>query len=439
MNQQTPPPPHHHALSLNVANIDPSALHIVKTLQRKGYTTYLVGGCVRDLLLNKKPKDFDIVTLARPKDVRQAIGNAFIIGKRFQLVLVKRGEHQYEVSTFRRDARAEESQEDAQDEKQPASDNVFGSPEEDARRRDFTINALFYDPSNGELIDYADGLPDLKLGVVRMIGDPNVRLLEDPIRIMRGIRLAHMIRFSLDAELREAMQTHAGSLAGTALPRRREEILKFLRLDNPALAFLTSLDLGVLDFLSPRIAGMMRDTSRSENFLQYLFSFHDKKLETPTELFTALVMAYFLSSTRGEIAESLRSHDILENEDLIALMRDELGMFKSEQMTVAKAVHLMTLYPRRKDFENRGERRKRALVTSPAFPLALKIAEREHWLSPHNLQFWQEAFVEAGGDLDNPAALAVSSGRSDSRRSGERRRRPRNRRPRQATSKPHQN
>jgi poly(A) polymerase len=386
-------------LSLSLADIDPHALHIVKSLQRRGFTTYLVGGCVRDLLLGKNPKDFDIATLARPRDVRQAVGNAFIIGKRFQLVLVKRGDQQYEVSTFRRDARPDETSDEL-----PAGDNLFGSPEEDAKRRDFTINALFYDPyrENGELIDFADGLRDLRAGVVRMIGDPNLRLIEDPIRIMRGIRLAHMIRFTLDAELREGMQKHAGSLPGTALPRRREEILKYLRLENPALPFLTSLDLGVLDFVSPRIAEALRDTARSEMFLKYLFTFHDKKLESPMELFAGLIMAYFMSSTRGECPQDSKSLNILENEDIVKLMRDELGMFKSEQLTVAKAIQMMALIARRKDFENRGEKRRRAVVTNPAFPLAFKISEREHWLTPNDMQFWQTAFLTSGGDFSRP-------------------------------------
>ena len=228
--------------------IDPDAFQIVRILQNRGFTTYLVGGCVRDIILGKHPKDFDIATNARPQEVKRAVSNAFIIGRRFRLVLVKRGDMQYEVSTFRRDPRPDENLEEL-----PGGDNLFGSPEEDARRRDFTINCLFYDPIACRLIDYAEGLPDLEAGVVRMIGDPNVRLNEDPIRILRGIRLAHMIRFSLDSDLRLAMQKHSENLLNTALPRRREEILKFLRLDNPALPFLTSMDLGVLDLSFQRL------------------------------------------------------------------------------------------------------------------------------------------------------------------------------------------
>lgn len=376
------------SFSLNQLGISPEALYIVKALQRKGFTTYLVGGCVRDLLLDKHPKDFDIATNALPKDVRKLISNAFIIGKRFQLVLVKRGDDQYEVSTFRRDPKPDEI--NAED--RAFGDNIFGTPQEDARRRDFTINALFYDPVEHELIDYADGLRDLESGVVRMIGDPNVRLNEDPIRIMRGIRLAHMIRFSLDSDLRTAIEKHAVNLATTALPRRREEILKYLRLENPALPFLTSLDLGALQHISPSIAEALRNTSRSGILLNYLFSFHDKKLETPSELFAGFMMAYFLTEHQGEFPDQVRTNDILESERYVRLMRDELGMFKHEQTNVAKALHLMTLFRKKSDFQNRGERRRAALIANEAFPLALKLAEREHWLSASDLHFWQTEY-----------------------------------------------
>ncbi len=381
---------------LDESKIDPDALEIVRILQNKGHTTFLVGGCVRDVLLGKHPKDYDIATLALPQDVKRLIRNAFIIGRRFRLVLVKRGDRQFEVATFRRDAGPEDKTEEM-----PAGDNLFGTPEDDAKRRDFTINALFYDPGTGDLIDFAGGLHDLKAGVIKMIGDANVRLIEDPIRIMRGIRLAHMIRFALDPYLRSMMQKHAASLTQTVLPRRREEILKYLRLDNPALPFLTSLDLGVLDYVSPTLAELMRDTSRSETFLSYLFAFHDKHLETPAELFAGLVSAYVLSLHHGTLPENLRTHDILDNEKIVKLMRDELGMFKSEQTTVARALHLMTLLNRRGEYEKRGDRRRRSLIANEAFDLALKISEREHWLSANELQYWRKEhtrFIQMGGD-----------------------------------------
>jgi len=406
-----------HSITFDRDLIAHDAYHIVRILQKRDFTTYLVGGCVRDILLGKKPKDFDIATNAHPKDVKRAIANAFIIGRRFRLVLVKRGDDQYEVSTFRRDPKPEELAEEM-----PLGDNLFGTPQEDARRRDFTINGLFYDPIENKLIDYADGLADLRIGVVRMIGDPNVRLLEDPIRILRAIRLAHMIRFSLEPSLRLAIQTHAESLLKSALPRRREELLKFLRLDNPALPFLTSLDLGVLDYVSPTLVATLRDTAKNELFLKSLFQFHDHNLETPTELFAGLILAFYLSENNGELHPDFRANEILEDAKYIKLMRDELGLFKSEQEDITKALQLVALLKKRQDFEKRGERRRITIVRSPSFDLALKLCQREHWLSPTDYAFWRE-------EAERLERLSPAPPRDD-RKKRRRRRRPfdRNRR-----------
>src|SRR5690606_1012404 len=130
------------------------------------------------------------------EEVRRTIFKSFVIGKRSRLVLVRRDDQQFEVATFRREVREEEATDEM-----PAGDNVFGSPEEDAKRRDFTINALFYDPVKDQLIDYAEGIPDLQNHVLRMIGDPTTRLLEDPIRILRALRFAHKLGFSIERNL----------------------------------------------------------------------------------------------------------------------------------------------------------------------------------------------------------------------------------------------
>ena len=167
--------------TLHASWIDPDAKEIVRLLQREGFTTYLVGGCVRDLLVGIHPKDFDIATSAEPNQIKRKIRGAYVIGRRFRLVLVKRGLQQYEVATFRRsmseediEALAATTEEDPEQTPSPAvsGDNYFGTPEQDALRRDFTINALFYDPVKNELIDYANGLADIERRLLRMNVDP---------------------------------------------------------------------------------------------------------------------------------------------------------------------------------------------------------------------------------------------------------------------------
>ena len=317
--------------------IDPHAIGIVRALQKRGFPTYLVGGCVRDLLLNIQPKDFDIATNARPDQVKNTIHRAYVIGKRFRLVLVRRDETQFEVATFRRDVREDEIREDL-----PDGDNIFGTQEEDAQRRDFTINALFYDPDANQVIDFAEGLPDLENRWVRMIGDPLKRLAEDPIRILRALRLKHMIGFTLDPALRSAMQVMAGSLATAVLPRRREEILKLLRLSAPDAAFIEALDLGILDHLSPTMADVLRGPG-GEDFLSYLrqIGSNEKSGLTPAELFGLLAHAYARSVLQPDaLAGGTHNREIFENETFQNWMRDELGMFKFEQTLTTKALHL---------------------------------------------------------------------------------------------------
>lgn len=401
--------------------IDPHAIGIVRALQKNGFTTYLVGGCVRDLLLGIHPKDFDIATTAKPDEVKRIIHRAYVIGKRFRLVLVRRDETHFEVATFRREvseeersaAEAEAAAEAAADaaaegdddgepparasKPLPAGDNVFGTAEEDALRRDFTINGLFYDPISDKLIDYADGLPDLEHGWVKMIGDPKKRLVEDPIRILRALRLKHMIKFALDPDLRRAMEETAHTLPTTVLPRRREEILKLLRLKNPELAFREAHDLGVLKFLSPTLAAVM-DSEACEEFYLRLRQMSDQQAaENPLDLFGQLVHAYVRTVLQPDPSDG-RVRGVLDDEQFQGWMRDELGMFKYEQALALKALHVEPLLARRKEFQRRGERRQRALITNDAFPLALRFAETDHCLTCDDLFYWTEKFANLRGE-----------------------------------------
>jgi len=426
--------------------IDPHAFGIVKALQKNGYVTYLVGGCVRDLLLNILPKDYDIATTALPDEVRKIIYRSYVIGKRFRLVLVKREGQQFEVATFRREQKEEEilaeepdiaivDGEDVDDADEieaapapvPFGDNVFGTPEEDARRRDFTINGLFYDPVGNKLIDYADGLPDLEKRIIRMIGDPNKRLLEDPIRIMRGLRLKHMIGFSLDPDLREAMQTHCACLTTAVLPRKREEILKWLRLPDPSAPFVEAYDLGILKAISPTLARHLESDKNAEEFLSQLRNLHDLKLDkaNPLDLFGGLVHAFVRAFLIADPYENLKNKDLMEHPVLVPWMRDELGMFKFEQALVLKALHMQPLLIRRKEFQRRGERRQAALLKNPSFPLTLQWCERDCALNGEDLLFWKSNF----------AVMPKKEGGANGDRGNSRRRR----RPRRRTRGPRPN
>lgn len=378
--------------------INPHALGIVKALQKKGFITYLVGGCVRDLLLGIHPKDFDIGTTALPEEVKQTIYRAYLIGKRFRLVLVRRDEHQFEVATFRKQvpdvpnsptSRTSEEVFEADADLPPLGDNVFGSPEEDAQRRDFTINGLFYDPVADNLIDYAEGLKDLEKRWIRMIGEPNARLEEDPIRILRAIRLKHLIGFAIEETLRDAIVAKAHTLAKAVLPRKREELLKFLRLKNPSLPFIESFDLGVLDHVSPTLAKKIKEhPDQAEDFFD-LLSLPAPSGSTPLEMFGHLVHAY----VRGfypDLTGNIKSRELLEDDEIGKWMQDELGMFKSEMSIVAKALHFESVLDRVQDFQRKGERRQLAALANESFPLGVSFAEKDLSLDAGSIYFWKE-------------------------------------------------
>ena len=214
-------------------NISSNALKVLYRLHRKGHQAYLVGGSVRDLMLGLSPKDFDVGTDAAPHEVRRLFRNSRIIGRRFRLVHVVFGPEVIEVSTFRRDP--DPRQQDSEDgELLITSDNVFGTPREDAFRRDFTINALFYDIADFSVIDYVGGIEDLERRIVRVIGDPDVRMQEDPVRMMRACEFAGRLDFGIDRDTQESIQRHRQKLEMASPARLTEEVVQLLRCGRPA-------------------------------------------------------------------------------------------------------------------------------------------------------------------------------------------------------------
>ena len=240
-------------------DIDPDALKVLYRLRQADHVAYLVGGSVRDLLLGRRPKDFDIGTSAHPYQVKKLFRNCWIIGRRFRLAHVKFGAKIIEVATFRR--QVEPGEEVVQD-GVPAPeaggllvhhDNTFGTPEEDAFRRDFTINALFYDIATFSVIDYIGGLEDLRTGIVRAIGDPEVRVREDPVRMLRAVALASRLDFAIDPPVLDAIRKHRHEIAQSSPPRVLEEYFKILRTGSAEKCFRRMADLGLLEPISAEL------------------------------------------------------------------------------------------------------------------------------------------------------------------------------------------
>jgi poly(A) polymerase len=242
--------------------IDPDAAKVVRRLERSGYQAYLVGGCVRDLLLGGRPKDFDVATSARPDDVRALFRNCRIIGRRFRLAHVLFGGGKVvEVATFRRNP----GETDLEDDLLIRSDNVFGEAHEDALRRDFTINALFYDLDRRQVLDWCGGMPDIQRRAIRTIGEPIVRFREDPVRILRAIKFAARLDLGIDPNVYDAMVAGRLELARAARPRLFEEILRLMRAGGAHRSMWLMWEVGAMAVLMPELAAFLDDEEATED------------------------------------------------------------------------------------------------------------------------------------------------------------------------------
>lgn len=366
--------------------IDSQAIGILKRLKEAGFEAYLVGGCVRDLLVGIKPKDFDIATNALPNVVKKKVPYCFIIGRRFKLVHARRGDQIYEIATFRRAASAEEVQATEDDNKLFTEENFFGNLEEDSWRRDFTVNALFYDPIDKKIVDYRGGLDDIKSHTLRMIGDPVERLKEDPVRILRAIRLSQKIHFSIAPDLRQAILDLKGELVRANLPRRREEWLKFLRLPQADLALMELFDLGVFEIVLPSMHALFLDEAKREEFLCYINQFHHIGINfsDATELFSAFLYAYLMVTQ----PTNLDLHSLEEDEKFLLFCRDELGVFKAEVAVFVKSLQFINSLKKIEPYKQKGDRRKFAMLNNHNFDLGLKLGFLSYQLTASDFLFW---------------------------------------------------
>jgi len=217
--------------------VSPNALKVTQTLQDAGFKAFVVGGAVRDLLLGVKPKDFDIATNATPEQVKRLFRRAFIIGKRFQIVHVMLGQEQLEVTTFR-GASSDGSPKDEHG--RVLRDNTFGEQHEDAVRRDFTINAMYYDPATQSVLDYHGGIADIKGKMLRVIGVPEARYREDPVRLLRVVRFAAKLDFAIEPATSAPIKVMAPLINNVPAARVFDEMLKLL-MSGQALACLQQL------------------------------------------------------------------------------------------------------------------------------------------------------------------------------------------------------
>ncbi len=336
MNFSAPPPAGHESISPRIvprsehavsrSRIQKEALKVLYRLQEAGYLAYMVGGSVRDLLLGRQPKDFDIATDAKPQEVRRVFRNARIIGRRFRLVHILFGEVVVEVSTFRSEPRLATvtAGETTTPELLITSDNNFGTAVEDAFRRDFTVNALFYNIADFSILDYVGGMEDLQQSLLRTIGDPWVRFREDPVRMLRACELAGRLDFTIEAASQAAIHDLRQELTKASPARVSEELVALLRCGSAGKAMQWMLDLGGLEVLLPEAYAMVQASERGLGDFGRILPTLDKKIAGGREASDGgLLAALLLPSVL------LRRYDI-ENLARKALRREQLAALVDE-------------------------------------------------------------------------------------------------------------
>ncbi len=411
------------AHTISRRDIDPSALRVLYRLHESNYVAYLVGGSVRDLLLNRRPKDFDIGTSAHPHQVKKLFRNCWIIGRRFRLAHVKFGPKTIEVATFRRLVDPAELTPEAEaaavtpgdivapgetlppeetgrerrkaDGRAPARmlhrDNTYGTPEEDAFRRDFTINALFYDIGTFAIIDYTGGLQDLDRRLIRCIGNPVERFLEDPVRMLRAVVLAARLQFTIDEPILDAIKTHRHAIGHSAPARLVEEYYKILRSGHAAEALRQLRATGLMKEITPELTEAPDALWRS---IAALDEYRNRFDSAPDSL-TNAILAGTLLHPLGLIRRQRFSADPLER-------RVDLGMLPIARRDLERLQQVIAIQPRLLDVRA-PVRAQRGVMHRPVFADALTWLD-VHAERPDVVAYWRELAAETPAQAQHPAA-----------------------------------
>ncbi|MCX7126245.1 MAG: polynucleotide adenylyltransferase PcnB [Gammaproteobacteria bacterium] len=274
--------------------ISPNALKVLYRLKDAGYCAFLVGGGVRDILLKRKPKDFDVATDAHPEAIRAVFRNSRIIGKRFRLVHVFFGDEIIEVSTFRANT-IEQTRTEKTELPMIHRDNTFGTIEEDAWRRDFTVNALYYNIADFSVVDYMHGMEDLKNRLIRMIGDPTQRYHEDPVRLLRAIRFAAKLNFELEEETESALRSLTHLLQHVPPSRLFDECIKLFFAGDAWLTYQKLVQYDYLTVLFPQtVKALQKHDKTQEKLIELALISTDTRLKENNSVNPAFLLAVFL-------------------------------------------------------------------------------------------------------------------------------------------------
>jgi poly(A) polymerase len=413
--------------------ISPGSRKVCEVLRQRGYEAYVVGGAVRDLLVGLKPKDFDVATDARPEEVRRLFRRAIVIGRRFRLVHVMFSDETVEVSTFRAPS-APEPEETLEGETQERDhqvdphgrilrDNVYGSREDDAARRDFTVNALYYDPTNETILDFHGGMRDMERKSVRMIGDPRSRFREDPVRMLRAARFAAKLGFKIDPRTRAPMRELAPLLENVPPARVFEEILKLLLSGHAATSVRQLRDDGLHHGLLP-LLDVIVEQPLGQRFVHLALEQTDERVRagkpvSPAFLFAALLWHEVLAAWGKAEKRGMKRIPALY-QAMDAVVDIQIAKLAIPRRFTAIMKEIWAMQPR---FEQRSGRRPFAMVAHERFRAAydfllLRAASGE--VADELAQWWTR--FQHAGEADRTAMLMAPAPGEPRRRRRRRRR-----------------
>ncbi len=411
--------------------IDADALKVMYRLRRADHIAYLAGGGVRDLLLGRKPKDFDVVTDAHPREIKRLFRNCFLVGRRFRLAHIRYGDKIIETSTFRRQPPppADSAAEDAT--LLQKRHNTFGTPEEDARMRDFTINGLFYDIGTFSVIDHVGGQRDLDRKLIRCIGDPHLRFPEDPVRMIRAVRFASRMGFTIEKHTYRAIVRHHREIEKASPPRLLEEIYRLFGFGTGHAAFHLLADTQLLRVLLPAIDAYVTTARPGDLSLWACLDAFDRMepdASVPVEsaILSALYYPLFDARVRQQEAQGV---DVMHQTIARDILSEGMGTLSVPRRIIDRMVHA---FDAQRCFESTGKRfSRRGFVLQDSFADALLLREvvlRARGADLASLAPWRELKNQCTGSAiaapqppPGPAFLACEEKKRPARRRRRRR------------------
>ncbi|HEY1774335.1 MAG TPA: polynucleotide adenylyltransferase PcnB [Gammaproteobacteria bacterium] len=412
--------------NISRAHISENALKVLYRLKNAGYEAFLVGGGVRDLLLGREPKDFDVATNASPEQVEREFRNCRLIGRRFRLAHVRFGDEIIEVATFRASSVADTDPDEESDLTHDGGtgrilrDNIYGTVEEDAERRDFSVNALYYDIRDFSVRDYVDGLPDLREGVLRLIGDPEVRYREDPVRMLRAVRFAVKLGFKMHSGTERPITRLGGLLADVPPARMFEEILKLFLYGFGEQAFEALRHYGLFAQLFPRTEAALSHEEQGFpiTFIGKALASTDSRVQEDLPVTPAFLFAALLWEPVRQLASELEAEGMHPSEALrtasFEVVEDQVKRVALPRRFSTPMIEIFQLQSR---FLQRQGKRPQRLMEHPRFRAAYDFFVLRAQAGEADLEvatWWTE--LQAGNPVAPPPSVPGGGGGTGRRR-----------------------